>query len=233
MLVSSPLSVFAEAIRKVRVAVDQAIDRNAPGFADRRGAVVLVTSTAPHEGKTTTSLALARAYAMSGKTALLVDCDLRKPSLHTQVGKEPSTGLIDYLGDPSEPPPLRSIITVDKYSGVAMLVGSRRSDRPTDQLVAGRRFNQLIDAATKSFDIVILDTPPVGPVVDALYLAEFADAVLFIVQWASTAQPEVKAAVRSVLDSLRPGIEIVSVINQGVTSRGSYSGKYAYYYSES
>jgi succinoglycan biosynthesis transport protein ExoP len=129
-------------------------------------------------------------------------------------------------------PALRTIVGVDEKSGIAVLLGSRRSGKATDQLVASKTFSRLIDAATKAFDVVVLDTPPVGPVVDGIYLAQFADAVVFVVRWASTSQSEVRVAVRSLGDALRPHVEMVSVLAQSARPSTYYYGKYAGYYSE-
>src|SRR5690606_8693066 len=119
LMLRSPLSVFAESIRKVRLALDQSMRREPLSRSgEQRGRVVLVTSTAPGEGKTTTSLSLARAYAQSGLTTLLIDCDLRRPSVHRHLGWTPSTGLIDYLqtAEDGSAPSLLSIVKVDEPS---------------------------------------------------------------------------------------------------------------------
>lgn len=231
-LIQAPLSLFSESVRKVRLAVDQGMRRDRNG--DPSGRVVLVSSTAPSEGKSTTALSLARAYALSGATTLLIDCDLRKPSLHRHLGWEPSSGLIDYLGghDTGGAPELQSIVKVDPSSSVCVLVGSRRSSGATDSLVAGPTFGRLIEAARTAFDIVILDTPPIGPVVDGAYLAQFADAIVFVVKWASTAQPDVRSAVATLSDAAPEGTEVTMVLNQSANADGKYAGKYAYYYSE-
>jgi capsular exopolysaccharide synthesis family protein len=226
-----PLSVFAEAIRRIRLAIDQTIG---PGSDERegKGRVIVVTSAAPSEGKTTISLSLARAYAQSGLTTLLIDGDLRKPSLHKHLGWEPATGLIDYLNGENDPG-LSSIVRVDENSGVGVLVGSRRGSGATDTLVAGSRFGRLVAAASQAFDIVILDTPPVEPVVDGVYLAQFADAVAFVVKWASTPQPEVRRAVGAISDGILPNIEIIMVLNEyDAARRRKGAQKYGYYFSE-
>jgi Mrp family chromosome partitioning ATPase len=136
---------------------------------------MVVASAAPGEGRTTVALALARAYALSGVSTLLIDCDLRKPSIHKLLGMESSGGLLDYLaaagGDAAD---LKSIITVDGGSGARVIFGAKRSNVVTDQLIAGATFARLIDAARDSFDVIILDTPPIGAVVDGLYLGSAA-----------------------------------------------------------
>jgi capsular exopolysaccharide synthesis family protein len=232
-LVLSPLSVYSESIRRIRVGLDQAIRRTRkPVEGEAEGLVIIVSSAAPNEGKTTTALALARAYALSGLSTLLVDCDLRKPSIHKQLGKEASEGLLEYLVGTDQNFDLKSIMTVDAGSGAQIVLGSRRSDVATDQLIAGKTLTRLIGAARKNFDIVILDTPPVGPVVDGLYLAGNADAILFVVKWSATPQQEVRAAVASLIAAKPQSTPVLVVLNQQDTNPRAYRGKYAGYYSE-
>ena len=111
-------------------------------------------------------------------------------------------------------------------------MGSRRSDVATDQLIAGKTFARLIAAAKKNFDVVILDTPPVGPVVDGLYLAGMADAIAFVVKFSSTPQQEVKAAIAALANAKRDDVAILTVLNQQTSNPAAYRGKYAGYYAE-
>ena len=234
-LVLSPLSVYAESIRRIRVGIDQAIRRAHPQAPDaaRQGIVIVVSSAAPNEGKTTMSLSLARAYALSGLSTLLVDCDLRKPSVHKQLGMEASEGLLEYLvGSDQASFDLKSIMTVDSGSGAQIVLGSRRSDIATDQLIAGKTLTRLIDAARKNFDVVVLDTPPVGPVVDGLYLAAMADAILFVVKWSATPQQEVRAAVSALVAAKSETTPMLVALNQQDANPRAYRGKYAGYYAE-
>ena len=194
--------------------------------------VLAVSSAAPGEGKTTLALSLSRAYALAGMSTLLIDCDLRKPSVHRQLGMKASDGLLEYLAGSSDTVELKSIMTVDVGSGAQIVLGSRRSDIATDQLVAGKTFARLVAAAKKNFDIVVLDTPPVGPVVDGLYLAGMADAIVFVVKWSSTPQQEVKAAVASLGSAKADGVPILAVLNQQTINVAAYRGKYAGYYAE-
>jgi len=230
-LILSPLSVYSEAIRRVRVGIDQEIRRARDG--DRgEGVVVVVSSAAPNEGKTTIALSLTRAYALAGMSTLLIDCDLRKPGIHRQLGIQASEGLLEYLVGTDESVDLKSILTVDMGSGAQIIVGSRRSDIATDQLVAGKTFTRLIEAARKNFDVVVLDTPPVGPVVDALYLAGLADAIAFVVKFSSTPQQEVRAAMASLQAAKPENAPVLTVLNQQDGNAAAYRGKYAGYYAE-
>lgn len=232
-LILAPLSVYSESIRRVRIGIDQAIRRNRAGKPpEPAGIVIVVSSAAPGEGKTTVALSLARAYGLAGMSTLLIDCDLRKPSIHKQLGIEASGGLLEYLTGEPGTSELQAILTVDSGSGAQIVVGSRRSDIPTDQLVAGKTFAGLIAAARANFDIVVLDTPPVGPIVDGLYLAGMADAIAFVVEFSGTPQQEVKAAMARLLGARTDDVPILTILNQHSSNPATYRGKYAGYYAE-
>ncbi len=237
-LITSPLSVYAETVRRVRAEIDQALrraDENAaqPGPGEKRpGKVLMVSSAAPGEGKTTMALSIARAYAISGRSVLLIDADLRKPSIHRQMGVEASTGLLEHLMKPANEEGLSDILFTESQTGLLALVGARRSDIPTDQVIASKAFDDLIQLARTHFEMVVIDTPPVGPVVDGLYLAKFADAIAFVVRWASTSQRDARDAASSLESAKRPGVPTLVILNQQEGSAASYRNKYAGYYNE-
>lgn len=230
-MVRSPLSMFAESIRRIRALVDQH-GRTLSGTGDEEyGRVVMVSSAAPNEGKTTIALALARSYALSGRTTVIIDCDLRKPSVHRQLGLEPSMGLYEFLNtENAAPPSISSIAVSDSLSRSTIILGARRSDLPTDQLLAGPSFVKLINAARATFDVVILDTPPIGPVIDGLYIAPFADVIIFCAKWASTSQIDAKKAISNLSSVTRAGVEILCALNQQDYSFRAYRRKYGGYY---
>jgi capsular exopolysaccharide synthesis family protein len=229
-IADAPLSGYSEALRRLRATLDQARDRESV----RDGMVIMITSTAPNEGKSTIALSLARSYALAGRSTLLIDCDLRKPTIHRQLGIESSRGLYDFLSSrEGEIADLASITSVDQASGALVVVGARQSDTPTDQLLQRRSFARLMSAARSAFEITILDTPPVGPVVDGLYLAPVADAIVFVSLWAQTPQVDVRSAVASLASVKAPHAKIISVLNQAVESRRAYRMKYGGYHDAS
>jgi capsular exopolysaccharide synthesis family protein len=232
-LVDAPLSIYSEAVRRLRIGTDLSANRalgNAEGSPRHR--VIMVTSASSGEGKTTTSLALARAFALSGSTTLLIDCDLRRPSVHKNVGVEPSSGLLEYLSG-SLGRSLRDIVVPDKTTGVQIITGATQSEFATDQFIMGAAFEQLITKAREAFDVVILDTPPIGPVVDGIYLARYVDVIAFLVRWGKTPQRDVRRALESLVEAKPVSTEIVSVLTQ-VSQRGnSYSYRYRGYAQDS
>ena len=232
LMVSAPLSVFAETVRRIRLAIDRP-GRPTETSGETRGKVIMVSSSSPGDGKTTIAMALARSFALSGQRTLLIDCDLRKPSVHRHLGLSPSEGLQEYLtSTPDSAASIASIVSRDPLTDLTVLVGAHRSDTPTDQLLSSQPFGRLIEASAFTFDIVILDTPPLGPVVDGLYIAPYADAILFIARWANTAQLDAKRAIASLGAVKQPTTEIITVLNRQAASRSSYQRKYAGYYAK-
>lgn len=229
-VVTAPLSGFSESIRRIRANVDQSVRHASP---DKPPAtkVIMVTSTAPNEGKTTLSLSLARSYALTGQRTLIIDCDLRKPSLHRHLNIESSTGLLDYLSSDGDGVALQSIISSDPLTSVTTILGARRSNLPTDQLLSAVSFARLIRAARNSFEVIVLDTPPVGPVIDGHYVAPHADAIVFVTRWATTSQSDVRKAVTGLMAARQPDTQVLAVLNQQDETRSAYYRRYGSYYS--
>ncbi len=223
-VIDAPLSSYAESIRKLRAAIDQGTGGRLHGYARpadgdtiARGKVVLITSTLSGEGKTSTALSLGRTYAKSGKKALLIDGDLRRPSVHRFLGLAPEGSLLDYLRDEETRALDGSFYARDPASPLALIMGAARSDVPTDQLLGSARFRGLLKQARDVYDVVIIDTPPLLPVVDARYLAPFADAVVMVVKWASTSQGDLRTALAPLADAMRPGAALLPVLSQAPT----------------
>ncbi|MBP1857742.1 GumC family protein [Rhizobium herbae] len=234
LMVTAPLSLFSESVRRLRLTLDQQERKHpAPNRQDsEEGAIIMVSSALPAEGKSTMALSLARAYALTGKRTLLIDCDLRKPSVNKHLNLEPNHDFIDYLRQDRSSATLTSLIMRDPLSNLTVLLGGRRSDIATDELVMSDKMGRILASARKHFDYVILDTPPVEPVVDGLYLARHADMIVFVIKWASTPQSSAKRAVAALKENKNPNAGIVTLLNQ--QDRAKMSGNYSYsgYYTE-
>ncbi|WP_307226616.1 GumC family protein [Pararhizobium capsulatum] len=234
LMVTAPLSLFAESVRRLRLTLDQQ-ERKRPQAARGEsddGQIIMVSSALPNEGKSTMALSLARAYALTGKRTLLIDCDLRKPSINRHLNLEPNHDFIDYLRQDRNTATLTSLIMRDPMTNLTVLLGGRRSDIATDELVMSEKMGRILASARKHFDYIVLDTPPIEPVVDGLYLARHADMIVFVIKWASTPQSSAKHSVNALKENRNPHAGIVTLLNQ--QDRAKMSGNYSYsgYYSE-
>lgn len=237
-MLTAPLSQYSESFRKLRLAVDTNLNQSRPerlqaGTAQTGGTLILVCSALPGEGKSTTAISLARTYAVSGKRTLLIDCDLRKPSIGKYLGIEQGMGLIDYLG--ADDPNLQLSMISDVVKDLVVVPAGLRSTKPTDQIINSEHFAWLMTAVRAEFEVVILDAPPILPVVDSRYLAQFADIAVMVVRFANTTQSEFRDAATQMTEVLQPGVRLLGVLNRNsaATSRRSYySSGYASYYGE-
>lgn len=157
-----------------------------------RGAeVVVVTSALGGEGKTTTALDLARSLAESGERVLLVEADLRRPTLAPALGLPPGPGLSDVLAGRAD------VAAATHRSGVDGLVVLPAGTVPPNpaELLGSRRMADVVASVRTSVDTVLLDSPPLLPVTDAALASTLADGVLVVVAWGRTRQGEVREAV--------------------------------------
>ena len=235
--IEHPMSEYAESIRRLRVSFDQALRKRRGGLRTNatQGEVIVIASTVPGEGKSNTSLALGRTYASSGLRTLLIDCDLRKPRIHKILGTEPDSGMLHYLMNDVEgdelADDLEEMYHHDRETGLEVLLGSGRSNVPTDQLLAGPRFTKLIQGSREVFDVIILDTPPLQPLVDGLYISHHADVIGLVVKWASTTQRDVKSILSGLFEAKDDDTAVLSILCQEKHSNLRRYRKYAAYYS--
>ena len=189
-----PLSSYAEQIRAVFTALKSA----APGQPQPK--LFLVTSSLPEEGKTALVISLATLAARSNKKVLIIDLDLRHPSVHRELGWQVSAGIVEYMSNERS---LEEVIHHDLETGLHFLPVKTQTTNPTD-LIESERMRQLLDVCRASYDYVIIDSPPVASVADTKVAAQLVDKVAFVVQWGKT----VESAARDSLQSLREaGIE--------------------------
>ncbi|MBW6505861.1 MAG: AAA family ATPase [Rhodobacteraceae bacterium] len=232
-VVTDPLSPYSESIRRLRATIDlSARATRTPGeeAGAKEGRVIVVTSSIPAEGKSTTALALARAFAQANRRVLLIDADLRKPTLHKLLGFQSAHGLADWLQNPSDEALGQELIEKDSISTVSLALGAGRANAETDQLLGGGAFATLMQMARSAFDITIIDTPPLLPVVDARYLVGYGDTLVMVVRFGVTGQSDVRSAMAILNDSKNPGTEVIAALNHQPSSAKSY--RYAGYYTD-
>nr|WP_294548966.1 polysaccharide biosynthesis tyrosine autokinase [uncultured Rhodopila sp.] len=216
-LVAKPMSRFAEAIRLVRTGIQMADVDNIPR-------VIQVTSAIPNEGKTTISLALAfSAAATSSQKVALVEGDFRHASLTRFFGLEKSKGVVDLLLGTET---IETITHVDEATGVHVFVGGSKTQNPPD-LLGSERMRDFIETLRSRYDYIVLDTPPVGPVADAIVASALADKVVFIIHWGRTAREVVSDSIRLLLGDKKVAGVVLNLVNE---SEARKYGRYAYSY---
>ncbi|MBW8367935.1 MAG: polysaccharide biosynthesis tyrosine autokinase [Arenimonas sp.] len=170
-----PRSAFAESYRSVRTALQFATDSGVPRS-------LLVTSSTPAEGKSTTALTLAQNFAQLGKRVLIIDADLRNPSLHRLLGTENSAGLSNYLAGAVR---ATEVIKLTDTPGLMFMATGPLPPNPAE-LLMGPKMLSLITIAREKFDQVIIDGPPVMGLADAPILANLANGTLLVVEAGET-----------------------------------------------
>lgn len=215
-------SPTAEAFRTLRAnlyfsSVDQPLRR------------ILVTSPLPEEGKTIVAVNLAAALALSGKRVILVDADLRKPAVGRYTGLERTPGLSEALFD--APERLASYLQpVEAVENLYVLPAGALPPNP-NELLASRRMGELLDTLAGMADVLLLDSPPVLAVADALVLAERADGVLLVLE---AGQTDRRAATAAAEQLRRTGCRLLGTVLNKVPLPGQrgayYHYKYYYYY---
>ncbi len=223
IIIDAPMSQYSESLRRLRANIDRFSPADAEGSR-----MVMVTSAIPAEGKSVTALALARTYAAAGKRTLLIDADMRKPTQNKLLGVTPASGLFEYLMQSGEDPHAADCYDVDPRSRVGVIFGRQRPDAPTDQPIQSEAFRRLIEDARHSFEVIVIDTPPLIPVVDARYVAAMADAVVMCVRAGETSQTDVRAAHEQLVDHAAPTTAILSVLTFQTAADHGY--KYSGYY---
>jgi polysaccharide biosynthesis transport protein len=220
-----PLSPFSEALRTLRSGIHMA-------DVDRPPKVIQVTSSRPGEGKTTLAISLAISAAFSGLKVALVDADLRHPSATHFFKLEREKGLVDLLigATTSE-----TVLRFQKDLKLMVIPAGSKSLNPTDVL-GSERMKVLVSYLRETFDYVVLDTPPVGPVIDPVIVANLTDKTIFVVKWASTPRELVETSIQQVSTHKRvAGVVLNSVNYDRARKYGGehyYGKRYEKYYSE-
>ena len=216
--VVKPLSRYSEAIRTLRSGIQMTDVDNPPK-------VVQVTSTVPGEGKTTIALSLAASGATSGLKVLLIDGDLRHPSASRALNMDKDTGLVDLLLGQVNP---KDVLRFYEKAGYWALAAGNRTQNPTD-LLGSERMKSLVASFRQTFDLVVIDTSPAGPVIDPVVVSQLSDKIVMVVHWASTAREMVKQAVQQLSGHRKiAGIAFNQVNDSRAQKYGKYG--YAYYY---
>jgi len=213
--ISNPTSPAAEAYRSLRTSLQ---------FAGQERALrtILVTSPASEEGKTTTLANLGAVFAQAGKQVVLVSCDLRRPRLGKFLGVDESAGLTTVLlGDHA----LQQVVQPVQGDRRLWVLPSGPLPSNPAELLSGQRPREIFAALAESFDVVLIDSPPLLPVTDAVLLSRQVDATILVVAAGQTRRGELHRAAEKLEQVSAP---VIGVVLNEVTRLGSTGYYYQY-----
>lgn len=227
-LLQKPLSAFSESLRSLRSALSLSNVDNPPK-------IILFTSALPNEGKTTTAISFARAAAHAGQKVLLVDCDLRHPSVHRVLGAgKPTEGLVEYLAGRVS---FADVMVKDAATGLDFIPVASGAANPPD-LLGSAQMRRILREARDAYDLVILDTAPVLPVSDSRVLAQLSDKTVFVVRWDETprdaaigAAKELRTYKADIAGAILTMVDTAKQAKYGYGDGGYYYRRYSRYYS--
>ncbi len=212
-----PRSAFAEAYRSVRTALQFSTASGVPRL-------LTVTSAMASEGKSTTVLSLAIQFAQAGKRTLLIEADLRKPTLHNSLQLDNQVGLTNYLAGGDAQP-----VDITKPTHIPNLFAIPSGPLPPNpaELLSSARMVELLALAAEKFDQVIVDSPPLLGLADALIIGNLCEGTLLTVAMGSTPRGYVLGALKRLRGSR---VHMLGVILTKVEARAGAYGYRSYYY---
>jgi len=220
--VERPNSSYGEAIRTIRTGL-------LLSHLDHPPRTVMVCSSVPGECKSSVALSLACAAARSTQKAIIIDCDLRHSSLHNYLGRPNKIGITDYLAGQAS---LEDVVEIDPHSGVHFITAGSRAPNPVD-LLGSQEMRKLLTRLSSLYDLVVIDSPPLLPVSDAMVLARAVDKTIFLIRWEKTKRETALSGLKLLIEA---GANIAGIALTQVDVRKHATYDYSdsgYYYSSS
>lgn len=213
----NPKSPISEAYRSIRTSLSFSFRQ------DKKFHSMLISSTGPGEGKTTTITNLAITYANLGKKVLLIDADLRRPIIHKIFNFPNDSGLTSFLSGS-----ITDIETIKNKSDIKNLdiITSGIIPPNPSELLGSEKMIELIDVLKDKWDIVLFDSPPLVAVTDASLMSKYLDKMVLVVMPGKTDKKAFSHCTKNLKDM---NIDIEGIIFNGVDTKNSY-GSYYYYY---
>ena len=186
--IAHPFSPYSETLRAIKIGIDTKLENEGPK-------AVGVLSSMPREGKSTVSLNLGSLLALQGSRVALIDADLREAGLTHLAGLKPTAGLREFLlGQAS----LNDVLITDPSSNFAIVPAMMKQDLfLSGDLISSSQMANLLKRLKTRYDYIIVDLPPIGPVVDARAAARLVDAVIMVVEWGGVPRSIVRNAITS------------------------------------
>jgi capsular exopolysaccharide synthesis family protein len=191
---------------------------------------ILVTSTIPGEGKTMISCNLAASFARHGKRVLIIDCDMRRPMLHRHFKLTNEHGLIAWFEAGARIPenpfidPALGLTKVDE--NLYLLRSGGRSKSPTE-ILENPVFGQFLESLKQHFDLIVVDSPPMGAVTDSLLISERTDEVIYVCRFNRAYRKHIRLYIKQLRESKN---ELLGIVLNGLSPRRiEYYSNYRYY----
>ena len=179
--------MYDEAIRSVRTNIQFS-------SLDKKNKVISITSTKPSEGKSTVIYKLAKSFADNGDKVILLDCDLRSPSISEIAGINDNVGITNYLTGKVN---IQRAINKDReQSNLDMIFTGPVPPNPAE-ILASETFKEFIEDLSKEYDYVFIDTPPVGLFTDASLVSTISDGVIFVIKSSDTKKEDISLALEN------------------------------------
>jgi len=207
-----PKSITAESYRTLRTNIQYS-------SFDKKIKTIVVTSSEPGEGKSTTAGNLALSFAQAEKKTILIDCDLRKPSMHKNFRISNLVGLSDVIIGKE-----KAKDAVHEYNEYLSVLTSGKLPPNPSEMLGSKAMTNLIEVLKQSYDIIVLDSAPLQAVTDAQILSTKADGTILVVRAEKTKKDSVLQA-KALLEKV--GANILGVVLNGVENSRR---KYYYYY---
>lgn len=222
-VVNMPLSRFAESIRSIKLGID--LSRS---HASNK--VIGITSTQPGEGKSTTAACLAQLIGQCGQSVILVDCDLRNPSLSQALAPNATVGVLDVLSGMQA---IEHAVWTHADTNLVFLPTVKNCNLlHSSEMLSADSMHFLVEKLCSAYDYVIIDLPPLAPIVDTRASSAVIDCFIYVVEWGRTKIDVVKHALHT-----SPNVYenvIGTVLNKtDINEMASYNGSKSDYYSES
>lgn len=222
-VIDHPLSSFAETLRSAKIAADL-------GISEKECKVIGIVSTLPGEGKSTVSVNFAELLASQGSRVILIDADLRNPGATRAIGRHAQEGLLETLLDGKSP---KDCFLYNARTGMAFLPAVVKHRVPhSSELLSSVAMRKLLSTLSSSADYIIIDLPPLGPVVDARAMASRIDGFVYVAEWGKTARRVVRQTLETepLIRQKCLGVILNKVDQEKMNLYRSY-GSTEYYYS--
>jgi len=221
-VIEAPFSRYAEEVRSIKLAID--VNRGV-----ETNKVVGFTSSMPEEGKSTTSTAVALLAAQANARVILIDCDLRNPSLSRHLVPRATIGLLEVISGNAS---LDDAICRDPVTNLAFMPAVLKSPLAnSSELLASEAMKNLFEQLREQFDYIVVDLSPLVPIVDVRSALSFVDAYVLIIEWGTTSVDTVQRAVHS---ARAVSDKVIGVVLNKVDfkSLGRFDGEPGKYYNK-